>query len=87
MKRSKQRFDRDGQNIPEHVSGCRQFEGEDLLYGDRMRKNAELQKEWADQQKRENIAAAAAEAEEEAAYAKQTEAITRMRGMLEDEMN
>ena len=30
MKRSKQRFDRPGQAIPEHVSGCRQFEGEDL---------------------------------------------------------
>ena len=30
MKRTKQRADRDGQNQPEHVSGCRQFEGEDL---------------------------------------------------------
>ena len=30
MKRTAQRFDKPGQNIPEHTSGCRQFEGEDL---------------------------------------------------------
>ena len=30
MKRTKQRADRAGQAKPEHVSGCRQFEGEDL---------------------------------------------------------
>ena len=30
MKRTKQRFDRLNQNKPENVSGCRQFEGEDL---------------------------------------------------------
>ena len=36
---------------------------------------------------REKRQAAAAEQDEEDAYAKQTEAITRMRGMLEDEAN
>ena len=30
MKRCKQRADRAGQAKPEHASGCRQFEGEDL---------------------------------------------------------
>ena len=30
MKRTKQRFDRDEQDVPKFVSGCRQFEGEDL---------------------------------------------------------
>ena len=30
MKRTKQRADRAGQAKPEHASGCRQFEGEDL---------------------------------------------------------
>ena len=30
MKRTKQRGDRAGQAKPEHASGCRQFEGEDL---------------------------------------------------------
>ena len=30
MKRVKQRADRAGQAKPEHTSGCRQFEGEDL---------------------------------------------------------
>ena len=48
-------------------------------------KNAELQKEWANQQMRERKAAQEAEAEEEANYAAQSEAILRMRGMLEDE--
>ena len=58
-----------------------------LVYWDRMQKNAELQKEWANQQVREHKAACQNEREEEAAYAAQTDAITRMRGMLEDEMN
>merc|ERR1712156_151392 len=49
MKRTKQRADRCGQAKPEHVSGCRQFEGEDLGYFDRMAMNAALQREWADQ--------------------------------------
>ena len=52
-----------------------------------MQKNAELQKEWANQQVREHKAAQHNEKEEEAAYAQQTDAILRMRGMLEDEMN
>ena len=52
-----------------------------------MIQNATNIKDWADQQKREHMAAAAAEKDEDMAYAKQTEAITRMRGMLEDEMN
>jgi hypothetical protein len=30
MKRTKQRFDREDQEPPKFVSGCRQFEGEDL---------------------------------------------------------
>ena len=50
-----------------------------------MRKNAELQKEWADQQKREKNQAAADAAAEEAAWADQEQTILRMRGMLEDE--
>lgn len=50
-----------------------------------MKKNAELQKEWANQQMRERKAANDNEREEEKAYADQTDAILRMRGMLEDE--
>jgi hypothetical protein len=30
MKRTKQRFDKDAQEPPKYVSGCRQFEGEDV---------------------------------------------------------
>lgn len=47
--------------------------------------NAKNQRDWADQQCREMAAAKAAAQEEERAYAAQTDAITRMRGMLEDE--
>ena len=50
-----------------------------------MRLNAQNQRDWADQQKREHMAAAQAQKEEEQAYAAQDEAILRMRGMLEDE--
>ena len=50
-----------------------------------MKRNAQNQKDWADQQKREKNHANAQEAEDERQYALQTEAITRMRGMLEDE--
>lgn len=79
------RFDKPQQNVPEHTSGCRQFEGEDLLHNDRMKRNAQNQRDWADQQAREKRQAQAQEKYDEAAYAAQTEAITRMRGMLEDE--
>jgi hypothetical protein len=36
MKRTRQRFDRPEQDIPAFTSGCSQFEGEDLLYKDRI---------------------------------------------------
>jgi len=41
MKRSRQRFDRPSQDVPMHVSGVRQFEGEDLMYHQRMKNNNE----------------------------------------------
>ena len=47
--------------------------------------NAQNQKDWADQQVREKKQAAFQDKCEEDAYAQQTEAITRMRGLLEDE--
>lgn len=50
-----------------------------------MRLNAQNQRDWADQQRRENQAAADSQREEEANWAAQEEAILRMRGMLEDE--
>lgn len=57
------------------------------VYNDRMATNAQNQREWADQQMRERRQAQAQEAEDERLYAAQTDAITRMRGMLEDEAN
>lgn len=55
------------------------------VYHERMRLNAQNQRDWADQQRREHQAQAAADREEEKNYADQEEAILRMRGMLEDE--
>lgn len=45
-----------------------------------------MQKDWIKQQKREHQWIAENEARENKEYADQTEAMTRMRGMLEDEM-
>ena len=50
-----------------------------------MKRNAQNQRDWADQQIREKKAAKAQEQEDERQYALQTETITRFRGMLEDE--
>ena len=54
MKRTRQRFDRPEQDVPAYVSGCSQFEGEDLLYADRVAYQAQQQKAWCDQQKQEH---------------------------------
>ena len=56
-----------------------------LVYHERMALNAKNQREWADQQKREMDQAREQQRQEDRAYAAQTDAITRMRGMLEDE--
>lgn len=56
-----------------------------LVYHQRMEVNAQNQKDWADQQAREKRFIAEQNRLEEEAFAQQTEAITRMRGMLEDE--
>ena len=85
MKRTRQRFDRPEQEAPQFTSGCRQFEGEDLRYHERIAIQAEQQKEWVQEQKREHATQAEMDRAEEEAYAQQTAAITRMRGMLEDE--
>lgn len=50
-----------------------------------MKRNAQNQRDWADQQIREKNQKCAQEKEDDRMYAMQTDAITRMRGMLEDE--
>ena len=85
MKRTRQRFDRPEQDVPAYTSGCSQFEGEDLLYANRVAYQAEQQKNWCNQQIKEHQDADASNKQQEADYAEQTAAITRMRGMLEDE--
>lgn len=50
-----------------------------------MKRNAQNQRDWADQQIREKNQMKAKEKEDDCMYAQQTEAITRFRGMLEDE--
>lgn len=85
MKRTRQRFDRPEQDVPAYTSGLSQFEGEDLLYQDRIAYQAAQQKAWVEQQKHEHEEHEASVRQQEADYAEQTAAITRMRGMLEDE--
>eukprot|EP00826_Nyctotherus_ovalis_P055455 TRINITY_DN7362_c0_g1_i10.p1 TRINITY_DN7362_c0_g1~~TRINITY_DN7362_c0_g1_i10.p1 ORF type:complete len:166 (+),score=72.62 TRINITY_DN7362_c0_g1_i10:155-652(+) len=85
MKRVRERF---GTSHPEDrtgISGVRMFDGEDLGYADRMKFLARQQKEWADQQVREKEERKKAEENDEREYADQTLAVTRMRGMLEDD--
>ena len=85
MKRTRQRFDRPDQTVPAFTSGCSQFEGEDLLYHDRIAFQAAQQKAWIEQQTQEHNDRVQAEIDEQKAYDEQTAAITRMRGMLQDE--
>ena len=68
MKRVTERSDLASKQVPEYISGCRQFEGEDLSkyflsglfillfidYRQRMQTNAALQKEWVKEQVREH---------------------------------
>ena len=54
MKRTRQRFDRPEQDVPAYTSGCSQFEGEDLLYADRVAFQAAQQKAWVEQQTKEH---------------------------------
>ena len=61
MKRTTQRADRFESGVPEFVSGCRQFEGEDRMYNERMAANAQQQRDWCEQQIREKKAALAAQ--------------------------
>ena len=85
MKRTRQRFDRPEQDVPAFTSGCSQFEGEDLLYAHRVAHQAEQQKQWCNQQMQEHQDQDTSNKHQEADYSEQTMAITRMRGMLEDE--
>ena len=57
-----------------------------LDYRNRINENARIQKQWVKEQKDEKEQINNHLANEEAQYAAQTEAMTRMRGLLEDEM-
>ena len=86
MKRTKNRVDVFGVDTA-GISGCRLFEGEDLDYQKRMLWQKEMQKEAIKEQLREKKLKEMREKEEEDDWANQTDMITRMRGMLEDENN
>lgn len=98
MKRVTERSDLASKQVPEYISGCRQFEGEDLSkhpyylnllfidYRQRVDGNAALQKEWVKEQKREHQWEVQNQVREESEYAAQTDAITRARGMMEDDV-
>jgi hypothetical protein len=96
MKRTTERSDLASKQVPEYISGCRQFEGEDLSkykpilihlldYRTRIQTNAAMQKEWVKEQKREHQYDAENQKQEEFEYAAQTDMITRARGMMEDD--
>jgi len=55
-------------------------------FRNRKQQDASIQKEWIKEQKREHQWINDNEKREEKEYAEQTENLTRMRGMLEDEM-
>ena len=84
MRRTKNRVDVNGVDTM-GISGCRLFEGEDLSYQDRMKWQKEMQTEAIKEQLREKKLKEMQEKKEEDDWAEQTDMITRMRGMLEDE--
>ena len=86
MRRTKNRVDVDGADT-EGLSGCRLFEGEDLKFQERMQWQKEMQTEAIKEQLREKRLREQMEKQEEDDWAEQTDMITRMRGMLEDENN
>ena len=86
MRRTKNRIDTQGID-PFGISGCRHFEGEDLSYQNRMKEFKQKQKEAIQEQLREKRLKEMQEKQEEDDWAEQTDMLTRMRGMLEDENN
>mmetsp|Transcript_31528 Transcript_31528/g.27915 ORF Transcript_31528/g.27915 Transcript_31528/m.27915 type:complete len:130 (-) Transcript_31528:111-500(-) len=84
MRRTKNRVDVNGLDT-QGISGCRLFEGEDLEFQNRMKWQKEQQIEAIKEQLREKRLKEMQEKQEEDDWADQTDMITRMRGMLEDE--
>jgi len=87
MKRTKETFyryhpnpvDRDG------VSGCREFDGEDLEYDSRTQYYKTQQKNWIEDHQSQKDQERDREKFEETLYAKQVHEVTRMRQMLEED--
>ena len=86
MRRTKNRLDVNGVDTS-GISGCRLFEGEDLSYQQRMQWQKDQQIEAIKEQLREKRLKEMQDKQEEDDWAEQTDMITRMRGMLEDENN
>jgi len=84
MKRTQNRWDSGAYEKAQGISGLRYFEGDDLKYGERMKYQADTQKEWIQEQKRENYLKKQRELEEQKQYDEETLAQNAMRGMLED---
>lgn len=86
MKRTKENWltghpqDRNG------ISGLRTFDGEDLHYQERKKAQQETQRRWIEEQKFQNEEKRRQEEDEERQYAFQTQQASRMRGLLEDEL-
>jgi len=86
MKRTKETFYTSQPNFSERqgVSGCKEFDGEDLTFDSRIQYNKTQQKQWIEQQKNEKDMEKQREQFDEDLYAKQINEMTRMRQMLEE---
>lgn len=87
MKRTKETWLHGHPDDRTGVSGLRFFDGEDLHAQERKRAMQETQRKWIEEQKRQNEERKRQEQDEERQYAHQTMQITRMRGLLEDELS
>jgi len=87
MKRTKETFYKEHPHFAERegVSGCKEFDGEDLQYDSRLKFLKSQQKDWLKQQMREKQERKDKEKAEEMSYASQTLEMNRMRGMLNDD--
>ncbi|CAI2383013.1 unnamed protein product [Moneuplotes crassus] len=84
MRRTKNRVDVDGVDTA-GISGLRLFEGEDLSFQERMKWQKERQLEMIKEQLREKKLKEMQDKQEEDEWAEQTDMLTKMRGMLEEE--
>jgi len=86
MKRTKENWIEPQPADRQGISGLRIFDGEDLHYQERTLAFKETQRKWIEEQKRDMEDRRNKDRDQDRAYAYQTHQNTRMRGMLEDQL-